>query len=178
MDNSVNPVCSDKNSYLNETLFKLKLFRKQQKIYFKNTPESDSLYRRRNKLILFGIGLLGYTITHKWINDYKILFSNRYSKLFSVSLLKLSLLLTWLLGTQLILKYMWYLNKIYKSYQFGLESVMKYSIITKYNRNSYELNNNLSINKNIETNRSILRDCYIYNNEFDIIDAPNLKKNQ
>ena len=41
----------------NSFLFKLKLFKKMNNIYFSRTPESDSLYRRRNRLLVLFLSL-------------------------------------------------------------------------------------------------------------------------
>ncbi len=48
------------NRYINSNIFKLKLFRNLNKIYFKRTPESDSLYRRRNRLIIMLMSTIFY----------------------------------------------------------------------------------------------------------------------
>lgn len=53
--------------------------------------------------------------------------------------------------TQVGVKYLYYLNKVYKSYQFSLEAVLKYDI---------------------------MKSNYIYNDLFDILDSENIKKNQ
>jgi len=47
--------------------FKSKLFYDVYSIYFSRTPESDSLYRRRNRLIVLGISSLFYYQTSKEI---------------------------------------------------------------------------------------------------------------
>ncbi len=158
-----NPVNNSSKNYFYDKLFKYKLFKKFQKQYFKLTPESDSLYRRRNKLILFFISLIGYSITHKWVNDYKLLFKTRFNKYFTIQIIKLALLGTWIISLQLVLKYIYYLNKVYKSYQFGLENTLKYSIINDTNK----------FTKNKDS-----RKFYSYNNVFDIIDSTTIKKNQ
>lgn len=56
-----------------------------------------------------------------------------------------------ILLSQMAIKYLYYLNKSFKSTQFALEATLKYDYI--------------------ETN-------YKYNNEFDLVDSENLKKNQ
>ena len=137
--------------YVNNKYFEFKLFRKLQKSYFKNTPDSDSLYRRRNKLILFGFSIIGYSITHSWVDEYRILFSNRKMKIISIPLIKFTICFIWIASFQLILKYIYYLNKIFKSYQFGLEGILKYRIIKS--------------------------DDYTYNQIFDIIDGYSINKN-
>lgn len=137
-------------------IFKLKLFHKLQKNFFRNTPESDSLYRRRNKLIILGISIAYYSYTHYYINDYKVLFKSKISKRISIFSLKLILLSSLILIPQLILKYIFYLNKVYKSYQFALEGVLRYNII-------------LSNSKNNE---------FLYLKDFDILDNTNIKKHQ
>ncbi len=53
--------------------------------------------------------------------------------------------------SQLAVKYLYYLNKVYKSYQFALEAVLKYDLMRKQ---------------------------FIYNDAFDITDSENIKKNQ
>ena len=58
---------------------------------------------------------------------------------------------TCILLSQMAIKYLYYLNKSFKSTQFALEALLKYDYI--------------------ETN-------FIYNNEFDLVDSENLKKNQ
>lgn len=152
------------HNYIKDKLFQYKLFKHLQKEFFKSTPESDSLYRRRNKLILFSMSLIGYSFTHNWVNDYKLLISKRWIKLLSIPIMKLSLLSLWIISFQLALKYIYYLNKVYKSYQFGLEGVLKYNILNR----SYSLENKTSRDKSL----------YTYSNDFDLIDSTNIKKNQ
>ncbi len=50
---------------LEELVFKLNLFRRMNRIYFKRTPESDSLYRRRNRLIILSWSCFFYYKTNK-----------------------------------------------------------------------------------------------------------------
>jgi hypothetical protein len=61
----------NKNNYFeNESLglfSELKLFNKMKNIYFKRTPESDSLYRRRNRLIILASSCLFYYNTNKLV---------------------------------------------------------------------------------------------------------------
>ena len=140
------------NDYKNSYLFKLKLFRIMQKKYMANTPESDSLYRRRNKLVMLGASFIFYSYTHKHIDEYKILIKSRINKKLIIGTNKVVFLCIAIAIPQLILKYIYYLNKVYKSYQFGLESVLKYNILQ---------------NKN-----------YQYRETFDIIDFTNIKKFQ
>lgn len=138
--------------YFKRKHFEFRLFLSLKNKYFKNAPESDSLYRRRNKLISFFSFLTVYLSTQHWLNHYKIYFSSNVKKIISITCMK-GLYLFFLLGlSQLILKYIFYLNRIYKSYQFGLEGVLKYQIMNSEN--------------------------HIYNKEFDIIDSYNIKKYQ
>lgn len=50
---------------IEDFIFKFNLFRKLNKIYFSRTPESDSLYRRRNRLIILGWSGFFYYKTNK-----------------------------------------------------------------------------------------------------------------
>ncbi len=56
-----------------------------------------------------------------------------------------------ILLSQLLIKYLYYLNKVFKSNQFALEVLLKYNRIEK---------------------------DYIYNHECDLVDSENIKKNQ
>lgn len=49
--------------FINRKNFETKLFLSLKNKYFRNAPESDSLYRRRNKLISFSVffNILRYT---------------------------------------------------------------------------------------------------------------------
>ena len=48
-------------------MFKSNFFYKMYSLYFSRTPESDSLYRRRNRLIVLGISSFFYLKTSKEI---------------------------------------------------------------------------------------------------------------
>ncbi len=50
---------------LDDLWFKLNLFRKMNNMYFSRTPESDSLYRRRNRLIILVLSGVFYYKTSK-----------------------------------------------------------------------------------------------------------------
>ena len=50
-----------------------------------------------------------------------------------------------------MIKYIYYLNKSFKSNQFALEVILKYNRIEK---------------------------DFVYNNEYDLVDSENIKKNQ
>lgn len=138
--------------YDNTLFFKVSLFRKLQQDYFKNTPESDSLYRRRNKLILFGASISYFLYSHRNINQFKVLFKSGFNKELGFITVKVLYLMLLIASPQLVMKYILYLNKIYKSYQFGLEGVLKYNLI---------------ISKDFK-----------YNIDFDIVDSTNIKKIQ
>jgi hypothetical protein len=49
------------------------------------------------------------------------------------------------------IKYLYYLNKVFKSYQFGLEVVLKYRLLKK---------------------------GYVYDDNFNVFDSDSIKKNQ
>jgi hypothetical protein len=53
--------------------------------------------------------------------------------------------------SQLSMKYLYYLNRVYKSYQFSFEGVLKYNHLEK---------------------------DYEYNDMIDLLDSENIKKNQ
>src|ERR1700712_5530627 len=57
----------DNNKFYHNLLFKFKLFRKLNNLYFNRTPESDSLYRRRNSLIILTASVSFYLYTQKGI---------------------------------------------------------------------------------------------------------------
>jgi hypothetical protein len=75
-----------KRTTLQEYLFELRLFNKMKGIYFQRTPESDSLYRRRNRLVILALSGLFYYKTSRHIFDkfeLKVLMSGKgiFSKL-------------------------------------------------------------------------------------------------
>lgn len=146
------PSKSTTRKYDNSLLFKINLFRKLEQDYFEKTPESDSLYRRRNKLILFGVSISYFLYSHRNINQYKVLFKSGFNKELGFISVKALYLMILIASPQLVMKYILYLNKVYKSYQFGLEGVLKYNLI-------------------------ISKD-YKYNIDFDIVDSTNIKKIQ
>ncbi len=63
--------------------------------------------------------------------------------------MKSSYFLCCLFGSQLVMKYLYILNKNYKSYQFAFESILKLNV---------------------------LEGNYRYNNHFDLLDYENIKK--
>jgi hypothetical protein len=65
--NEINKRVKGKSNSLDELFFELKLFNRMKNIYFKRTPESDSLYRRRNRLIILASSCLFYWQTNKYI---------------------------------------------------------------------------------------------------------------
>lgn len=135
-------------------LFKIKLFNRLNRIYFSRTPESDSLYRRRNRLIILGFSCLFYYKTSKEIfNKFELalLAQQSFLKKLLIPGSKCLYFIFCIFLSQSIVKYGYYLNKVYKSYQFALEGVLKYKIIESE---------------------------YRYSNTFDIIDSENIKKNQ
>lgn len=138
--------------FINRKKFEAKLFLSLKKKYYRNAPESDSLYRRRNKLISFTVFFSIFLGTQHWLNHYKIYFSRNITKSISIPLIKTIYLFALLAISQLIMKYIFYLNRIYKSYQFGLEGVLKYKLMMSNN--------------------------HIYHKDFDIIDSHNIKKYQ
>jgi len=142
--------------------FKYKLFRRFYREYLSRTPESDSLYRRRNRLIILISSSLFYFKTANKIfhrieldifSTYKGFSIRKLIIPFSKSFYFLSLIFV----SQMFVKYLYYLNKVFKSYQFALEGVLKYNI---------------------------MEDKYIYKGDsehfgkFDILDCENIKKNQ
>jgi hypothetical protein len=144
----------------NNFCFQFKIFRKMQKEYFYRTPESDSLYRRRNRLIILIISGLFYYKTSYGIfqrTEVEILSKGSLLKKISIPLVKGAYFFACILLSQLFMKYLYYLNKTFKSYQFALEGVLKYNIIRenyKYQGDREDLGN------------------------FDIVDSENIKKNQ
>jgi len=144
----------------NKIWFRFKIFRKMQKEYFNRTPESDSLYRRRNRLLILILsGLFYYKTSYGIFNrtEVEILSKGSLLKKISIPLLKGAYFFSCILMSQLFMKYIYYLNKILKSYQFAIEGVLKYNII----RENY---------------------CYQGDRDdlgyFDIVDCENIKKNQ
>ena len=62
-------------------IFKLKLFWRMNNNWFKNTPESDSLYRRRNRLIIIVLSSIWYFKSVNSVFDrieIKVLSKNRF----------------------------------------------------------------------------------------------------
>ena len=140
--------------------FNFKIFRKMQTEYFSRTPESDSLYRRRNRLVILVFsGLFYYKTSSSIFNRIEVEIFSRGSliKKLCVPFAKSAYFFSCIFLSQLAVKYIYYLNKIFKSYQFALEGVLKYNII---------------------------REDYIYQGDreeigyFDIVDTENIKKNQ
>jgi hypothetical protein len=146
--------------YLNDLWFRFKIFRKMQKEYFSRTPESDSLYRRRNRLIILILsGLFYYKTSPGIFNriEVEILAKGSMLKKLSIPIAKGAYFFSCIFLSQLSMKYLYYLNKIFKSYQFALEGELKYNIIKenyKYQGDREDIGN------------------------FDIVDSENIKKNQ
>jgi hypothetical protein len=66
--NEINKKFKNKKiNWYDDYLFKLKLFNRMKNIYFARTPESDSLYRRRNRLIILVFSCLFYVKTQNGI---------------------------------------------------------------------------------------------------------------
>jgi hypothetical protein len=164
----------NKGNYLNKFLrlklifFKYKLFSSFYKDYYSRTPESDSLYRRRNRLIILFSSIFFYFKTASGVFNrmeveaYLASLSKK-SKIHSIIARSLFIPLgkslyffLLLLGSQMFLKYLYYLNKVFKSYQFALEGVLKYNIL--------------------ERNLSYQGDS-AFTGYFDICDCENIKKN-
>jgi hypothetical protein len=147
---------------LNNIIFKYKIFRKFYWDYFSRTPESDSLYRRRNRLMILVLsGIFYYKTSSKIFNRIELeIFSMHrgfsMKKIF-IPLSKSFYFICLIFISQLLMKYIYYLNKVFKSYQFALEGVLKYNIIEK--NYVYRGDSNLT-------------------GRFDIIDSENIKKNQ
>ena len=115
---------------------------------------------RRNRLVILMLsGLFYYKTSSSIFNRIEVEILSRGSMLkkLCVPLAKSSYFFACIFLSQLAMKYIYYLNKIFKSYQFALEGVMKYNII---------------------------REDYIYQGDredignFDIVDTENIKKNQ
>lgn len=148
-------------NFLNSYLFRFRIFIKFYKDYINRTPESDSLYRRRNRLIVLLISGIFYIQTASGIFNRIEVEIFRRKKLFPIKLLFIPLsktfyFLTCIFISQLIMKYFYYLNKVFKSTQFAFEGVLKYNIMNRE---------------------------YIYKGDevsqrFDILDGESLKKNQ
>lgn len=148
------------NKTMDDFIFKLKLFNRLNGIYFSRTPESDSLYRRRNRLIILSLTIVFYYKTSNEIFnriELKLLSQRSLFKKLYIPLMRCGYFICCVFVSQLVVKYGYYLNKVYKSYQFALEGVLKYNIIEK----NYTYSN-------------ILRN----GSKFDIIDSENIKKNQ
>jgi hypothetical protein len=148
------------NTYSKSILFKLNIFNKMQKEYFERTPESDSLYRRRNRLIiLFFSGLFYYKTSAQIFNriEIEIFSGGSFFRKMLIPVGKTCYFIGCIFLSQLVMKYIYYLNKIFKSYQFALEGVLKYNIL----ENNYVYKGDLE-----ETDK------------FDIMDSENIKKNQ
>ena len=65
---------------LDDLWFKVKLFRKMNNMYFSRTPESDSLYRRRNRLVIMVLsGAFYYKTSNNIFNriEFDILTNNK-----------------------------------------------------------------------------------------------------
>jgi hypothetical protein len=138
----------------NDYVTKLNLFRHLRREYFKRTPESDSLYRRRNRLVVLAMsGLFYYKTSNNIFNRIQVEIFSKKSLLpkLSLPILKSFYFISCIFLAQLAIKYLYYLNKVFKSYQFALEVVLKYDIIKK---------------------------DYVYRECFDIVDSENIKKNQ
>jgi hypothetical protein len=72
-----------KSNNSNNLPFKLKLFIRMNNIYFKRTPESDSLYRRRNRLVVLFLSLGFYFKTANGVFsniELKLLTSGSFMK--------------------------------------------------------------------------------------------------
>lgn len=146
------------NNNFKNILFKYKLFSSFYKDYFSRTPESDSLYRRRNRLLVLFSSLFLYIKTcNNIFNRFEVdaYFAKKISK-FSIPLAKSLYFFSIIFASQLFLKYVYYLNKVFKSYQFALEGLLKYNVI--------------------ENNYSYKGDSILTGN-FDICDCENIKKN-
>ena len=152
----------DKFKYFHTLYFKYLIFKKFYRNYFSRTPESDSLYRRRNRLIiLFSSTFFYYKSSQGIFNRVELeIFSMNHGfslKKLIIPLGKSIYFLSLIFVSQLFIKYVYYLNKVFKSYQFALEGVLKYNIIER---------------------------DYIYQGDreetgrFDICDSENIKKNQ
>jgi hypothetical protein len=149
-------------TFINTYYFKYHLFRKFYRDYMSRTPESDSLYRRRNRLIILTTSGFFYYKTSKGIfNRIELeIFSTHKGfslrKLF-IPLSKSIYFLSLIFMSQIFIKYIYYLNKVFKSYQFALEGVLKYNLMEK----GY-----------------IYRGDWEETGKFDILDSENIKKNQ
>lgn len=149
-------------NFMQNYYFKYKIFRKFYRDYMSRTPESDSLYRRRNRLIILTASGCFYYKTSKGIfNRIEVeIFSSHQGfslrKLF-IPLSKSMYFLSLIFMSQIFIKYIYYLNKVFKSYQFALEGVLKYNLIEK----DY-----------------IYRGDWEETGKFDMLDSENIKKNQ
>lgn len=147
---------------LDKMWFKYKIFRKFYREYLSRTPESDSLYRRRNRLIILITSSLFYLKTaNKIFHRIELDIFSTY-KGFSIKKLvipfgKSFYFLSLIFASQVFVKYIYYLNKVFKSYQFALEGVLKYEIME--NKYIYKGDNDLF-------------------GKFDLLDSENIKKNQ
>lgn len=158
-----NQITSKLNKIYSSLYFQLRVFKRFYCDYFKRTPESDSLYRRRNRLIILASSGLFYYKTASGIFDRIELeifssLNKRYSpRILFIPLGKTLYFLSCIFVSQLAMKYLYYLNKAFKSTQFASEGVLKYNII-KENYTYYG--------------------DYEKTGRFDIVDSENIKKNQ
>ncbi len=149
-----------KTNPIDKLWFKYKIFRKFYRDYYSRTPESDSLYRRRNRLIILFSSIFCYYKTSPGVFnrievDLYSLSKGRAAKL--IAPLGKSIYFFFLLfSAQLFIKYLYYLNKVFKSYQFALEGLLKYNCIEQ--NFTYQGDSNLT-------------------GYFDITDSENIKKN-
>ena len=148
------------NTTISRVWFKYKLFSKFYRDYYSRTPESDSLYRRRNRLLILFASIFFYYKTSKGVfNRIEVdLFSlthGRAAKLI-VPVGKSLYFCVLLFSSQLFIKYIYYLNKVFKSYQFALEGLLKYYCLERDPKYYGD---------------SSLTGC------FDICDSENIKKN-
>jgi hypothetical protein len=147
---------------LDRFFFKYLLFRKFYRDYMSRTPESDSLYRRRNRLvILFTSGFFYYKTNKGIFNRIELeIFSTHKGFSFKKLIIPLSksvYFLSLIFLSQIFVKYLYYLNKVFKSYQFALEGVLKFNLMEK---------------------EYIYRGDWEETGRFDMLDCENIKKNQ